>query len=75
MRDEGSAIEIASIIKEQATISLGPWSKHIQILIIDRGDCWKVGVSSATQQSQAVYRNEVLAIAKRLQKTVRLRKR
>ena len=76
MTDElRTASEIASLIKARATSSLGPWPRDLQIYIFSETPGWRCGLSPATQESDAEYRDGILGIAKQLQRTVKLTRR
>jgi hypothetical protein len=68
-----TATEIARLIKERAYFQLGPWPVDLQLIIFSTTFGWRCGLSPATQTSgDAVYRDAVLEIARKLQLTVRL---
>jgi hypothetical protein len=57
MSDEAKdAAEIASMIKEQAILSLGPWPADLKLLIFERGSEWSCGLSPALQTSDVLSR-------------------
>jgi hypothetical protein len=59
--------EIATMIREQSILALGPWPTHLVLTIFGRGSRWHCGLSPARKESDVVYREGVLAIARRLQ--------
>lgn len=72
MPDAFTASEIAKMIKEQAALSLGPWPRDLQLIIVGSGQNWACGLSPALQVSDQNYREGVMSIAKHLQQTVQL---
>jgi hypothetical protein len=66
---ERKPAEIAALVRSHAELSLGPWPRDLQLFIFVLKSEWKCGLSPATQESDAEYRDGVLRIAKELQKT------
>ncbi|MDH6264086.1 hypothetical protein [Bradyrhizobium sp. BR13661] len=62
--------EIAGLIKDQASLSLGPWPQDLKLMIFVTRQEWRCGLSPATQFSNAVYRKGARQIARELQKTI-----
>ena len=71
-KDPKPAGEIARMIKEQATLSGGPWPRDLQLFIFGTKAGWKCGLSPAAHGSDTEYREVVLRIAKELQETLSL---
>ena len=70
--DVKTAREIADAIKEQATPSLGPWPRDLELFIFGAKAGWICGLSPATQTSDIEYREGVLQIARDLQRKIQL---
>jgi hypothetical protein len=64
--DLKTAREIADVIKEQATLSVGPWPHYLDLFIFGTKAGWKCGLSPMTQASDIEYR-EANSPAKRQQ--------
>jgi hypothetical protein len=69
-KDLKTATDIARMIKEQATVTLGPWPRDLELFIFGTKSGWKCGLSPATQASDAEYREAVLQLVRELQETV-----
>jgi hypothetical protein len=67
-----TASDIALLIKEQASLSLGPWPRDLQLFIFGTRSGWKCGLSPATKASDSEYRDAVLQIAREFQSAVSL---
>lgn len=71
--DHLSLPEIASLIKYQAVLKLGPWPRDLQLFIFATKATWSCGLSPALQIGDMIYRDGVLAIARELRSSIKAR--